>query len=167
MRKDTEETYIRYRDMIWRLALNYAGNPAEAEDILQEVFLSYLKTDTDFQDEEHRKAWLLRVCMNKGKSLYRSPWKKRWISLETMAELDNCQNMNPYEREDYWQLHHELSKLKADDRSLIYLYYFEELPIRKIAELMEKTEGSLRTRLYRLRSKLAESLLKGEESYEF
>ncbi len=73
MKLDVESGYLSYRDMVWRVALNYCTNYADAEDILQEVFLRYLKASTEFQDETHLKAWLLRVTINLGKNLYLSP----------------------------------------------------------------------------------------------
>ena len=52
-----EETVRRYSDMVYRLAFARTGNTADAEDVYQEVFLRYLRSDPQFTSEEHRKAW--------------------------------------------------------------------------------------------------------------
>ena len=69
-----EETVRRYSDMVYRLAFARTGNTADAEDVYQEVFLRYLRSDPQFTSEEHRKAWLLRVTGGGG----RSPSVRRW-----------------------------------------------------------------------------------------
>ena len=68
-----EETVRRYSDMVYRLAFARTGNTADAEDVYQEVFLRYLRSDPQFTSEEHRKAWLLRVTINCAKSFMRRP----------------------------------------------------------------------------------------------
>lgn len=166
MKLDVESCYIKYRDMVWRVALNHCANYAEAEDILQEVFLRYLKADQEYQDETHLKAWLLRVTMNLGKNLHLSPWKKRCLPLEEIAGSASHPAPTPPEREDYFELYQCLAKLKPADRDLIYLFYYEELPMKTIARILGKSEGSLRTRMYRLRKQLALELNEGEEVYE-
>ena len=69
-----EETVRRYSDMVYRLAFARTGNTADAEDVYQEVFLRYLRSDPQFTSEEHRKAWLLRVTINCAKKLHAAPW---------------------------------------------------------------------------------------------
>ena len=70
-----EETVRRYSDMVYRLAFARTGNTADAEDVYQEVFLRYLRSDPQFTSEEHRKAWLLRVTINCAKKLHAAPWR--------------------------------------------------------------------------------------------
>lgn len=166
MKLDVENCYLRYRDMVWRVALNYATSYAEAEDVLQDVFLSYLKAEKTFTDETHLKAWLLRVTINHAKNLHLSPWKKRCLPLEEIAGSESYLALSPPEREDYLELYESLAKLRPIDRNLIYLFYFEELPLKTIADILGKTEGSLRTRIYRLRKQLALELTEGEKAYE-
>ena len=77
-----EETVRRYSDMVYRLAFARTGNTADAEDVYQEVFLRYLRSDPQFTSEEHRKAWLLRVTINcfmrRPGGGGRSPSVRRW-----------------------------------------------------------------------------------------
>ncbi len=62
---------------VYRLALNQTQSPHDAEDICQDVFLRLLKDATAFKDDEHLKAWLLCVAINRCRDLHRSAWKRR------------------------------------------------------------------------------------------
>ena len=65
---ELEDVFERYGNMVYRLAFAYARSKADADDIFQEVFLRYYRRAPAFQSEEHRKAWLLRVTINRAKS---------------------------------------------------------------------------------------------------
>lgn len=67
-----EEVVRRYADTVYRLAYARTGSRADAEDVFQEVFLRYVQKKPVFHDEEHRKAWLIRVTVNVSKSLMAS-----------------------------------------------------------------------------------------------
>ena len=66
----------RYIDTVFRIALNYTKNPADAEDITQNVFLKLYQQEQEFASDEHIRNWLLRVAVNEGKKHVRSPWRK-------------------------------------------------------------------------------------------
>lgn len=75
--QEKEEVIRRYADMVYRLALARTGNRSDADDVFQEVFLRYVQKAPDFTEEEHRKAWLLKVTVNCSVKLLTSFWKKR------------------------------------------------------------------------------------------
>ena len=64
----------KYFDTVYRLALSQTRDSRRADDVLQEVFLRYIKTDKVFESEEHIKAWLLRVTVNSSKSSFTDTW---------------------------------------------------------------------------------------------
>ena len=66
----------RYIDTVFRVALNYLRSPADAEDVTQTVFEKLLREKKVFENEEHIRAWLIRVAVNECKKLLRSPWRK-------------------------------------------------------------------------------------------
>ena len=66
----------RYIDTVFRVALNYLRNPADAEDVTQTVFEKLLREKKTFESDEHVRNWLIRVAVNECKKLLRSPWRK-------------------------------------------------------------------------------------------
>ena len=67
----------RHAPAVYRLAYARTGSRADAEDVMQEVFLRLVKAGPDFDSEEHAKAWLLRVASNCANDLFRLPWRRR------------------------------------------------------------------------------------------
>jgi len=72
----------RYEKMVYGFALARTGSRADADDVFQEVFLRLHRSAPDFANEEHRRAWLLRVTANCARSLLASPWRMRTLPLE-------------------------------------------------------------------------------------
>lgn len=73
-------------DAVYRLALCRLGSRADAEDVFQEVFLRLLRDTTAFEDEEHLKAWLLRVTANRCSDLRRTAWFRHTAPLEALPD---------------------------------------------------------------------------------
>ena len=76
------EVYLEHAMRAWgatvyRLALNQTRSPQDADDVAQDVFLSLLRDPTDFRDDEHLKAWLICVTVNRCRALHRSAWRRR------------------------------------------------------------------------------------------
>lgn len=67
----------RYRDLVYRIAYTYLRNPADADDVAQDVFVQLMRCDVAFESDEHVRRWLARVAINRCKSLFRMSW--RWI----------------------------------------------------------------------------------------
>jgi RNA polymerase sigma factor (sigma-70 family) len=77
-RKDLLQTAMQvHGDTIYRLALTQMNSSADAEDIYQDVFLRLFKQKKSFNSDEHLKAWLLRVTINRCRDMYRSGWTQR------------------------------------------------------------------------------------------
>ena len=76
----------RYLDMVYRIALNWFRNPADAEDAAQNAMLRLWRTDTDFQGEDHLRHWLVRVALNECKRMSQHPWRKRTVPLSECPE---------------------------------------------------------------------------------
>ena len=72
MRRDVSEAenpLLRHRDMVYRVAFSNVKNKADAEDVVQETCVRYLNTQPEFQNEEHEKAWFIRVADRKSTRL--------------------------------------------------------------------------------------------------
>ena len=76
-----QETVEKYSNMVYRLAYFYTNCKYDADDIFQEVFLKYLQNKKQFENEEHKKAWLIKVTINSCKKMWLSCWKRKIISL--------------------------------------------------------------------------------------
>lgn len=151
---DLEQVIRRYADMVYRLAYACMHNHADAEDVFQDVFLRYAEKAPVFTDEEHRKAWLIRVTVNRCRSRYRSSWWKRIVPLDSVVSASVQSFGDP-------ALEEALNKLPAKYRSVIHLHYFENYATNEIAVLLDVPSSTVRSQLARGRRLLAE-LLKGE-----
>lgn len=151
------ETVIqRYGNSVYRLAYAQTHSRADADDIYQDVFLRYFQKRPVFESEEHRKAWLLRVTINRAKSYVTSAWFRLTVPLEECISF-----VEPEEQ----QLDEALGKLRVGDRQLLHLFYYEQLSIREIADLLNRKDATVRTQLTRARQRLGK-LLKGETNDE-
>lgn len=145
----TEKQYIeiveKYADMIYRIAYQKVLNRYDAEDIVQDVFVKLLSSKSYFRDEEHIKAWLIRVtinlCINYNKSLAR----QKTVSVE---QLDI-----PFTQQETGVLE-ELYLLPEDERNILYLYYYEGYKIREIAKILRQKQNTINSKLTRARNKL-------------
>lgn len=150
---DTADMIKSYQNAVYRIAFTYCKNHYDAEDITQEVFLRYLKSGKDFNDEEHLKAWLIRVAMNVSKSFLRSAWSKKTVSISEHENL--CD-----EKQEQPEVYQAVLSLPEKYRSVVLLYYYEDYNVREIAEILRRTETAVQTQLQRariiLKSKLKE-----------
>ena len=83
-RIEFERLTIKYLDMVFRFCLSCVDHREDAEDLTQNVFLKPWKSDQVFADDESVKRWLIRVAVNESRDLFRSPWRKRRISLDDL-----------------------------------------------------------------------------------
>lgn len=154
--EELEQIMQQYGTTVYRLAYSHLRSVSDAEDVYQEVFIRYFRKRPGFDSEEHRKAWLLRVTLNRAKSCATSAWRRHTVPLENQVTFPEPESR---------QLDEALSRLRAGDRSLLHLFYFEELSIREIAQLLGRKEGTVRTQLTRARARLG-TIMKGEDHDE-
>lgn len=150
--EELEQVLEMYGNAVYRLAYAQVRSKADAEDIYQEVFLRYFQKRPKFQSEEHRRAWLLRVTVNRARTVVRSAWFRYTVPLDERVVFTE-----PEER----KLDDALARLSGKDREVLHLYYYEELSVREIGLLLRRKESTVRTQLTRARRRLAE-IVKGE-----
>lgn len=151
-----QELVDRYSAMIYRLAFVRLQSVQDAEDITQEVLLKYIRCGKSFRDEEHRKAWLLKVTVNAIKSLATSAWHRRAVPIEEAGDI-------PEPISDTGGVMQAVAALPENYRTVIHLFYFENLSIKQIAKVIGKTEGTVKSQLSRAREKLRIMIEEGEQ----
>lgn len=154
-REEAAHLVERYGTMVYRQAYARTGSREDAEDITQETFLRLVRAAPDFREEEHCKAWLLRVAANCAGDLHRSPWRRRVVPLEEAGEMSAPE----LESGDMGEV---LLALPEDYRVVVHLYYYEEMSTEEIAHVLGKRKGSIRTRLSRARKRLRQILAETE-----
>lgn len=151
----TETTFTaaaeRHLDMVYRVALNWFRNPADAEDAAQTAMLKLWQADTEFADDEHLRRWLVRVTLNVCRDMARSPWRRRTISLEELPEP-------AFSDEERRSVYREVMALPGKYRVPLYLYYYEGYNVAEIGELLRLNASTVQTRLARARTKLKTTL---------
>ena len=149
-----EETVVRtYADMVYKIAYRYVANPTDVDDVFSETFLTYFKKERVFQDEEHRKAWLIRVTINCAKDLLKG--KSSWEELnEAIAEGKGPAVCS----EEQLDLHQAIRQLRLEYREAICLHYLEGLSVKEISDILGRNENTVKTHLARGREKLRKFL---------
>ena len=148
---DVRRVVELYTPLVYRLAYARTGSHADAEDVCQDVFLTLARKNPDFETEDNRRAWLIRVTINRAASLWRTPWKKR-VVLGDDSALHRAEIVQDEALAD------ALATLSGDDRTLIHLYYYEGFQTDEIAAMLDRRPATVRTQLMRARKRLRAQL---------
>lgn len=140
----------RYKDTVFRIALNYLGNTYDAEDIVQDVLMNLYIKNKHFESDDHAKYWLIRVTINKCKNLLKSSWKSKNIN------LDDIELSTDFERTDQEDLYKAVMELPEKYRTVLYLHYYEDFSVKLIAGMLKINVSAVTTRLSRAREQLKE-----------
>ena len=148
MRQSVQELIERYQNNLYAIAFNICKNPSDAQDVVQE-----------FEDEQHLRAWLIRVAINKAKNMTLTFWHQHKVSLEEYMETLT------FETPESENLFEEVMKLPKKYRIVIHLFYYEDYSVKEISEILKLSQSNVKVRLSRARALLKESL-KGEWNYD-
>lgn len=151
----------KYKNTVYGTAFSQLQNRAEAEDVFQEVFLTYYTKELCFEDEAARKSWLIRATLNLCKKRTSSLWRRRTVPLDDAMGFSDTAAM-PSDEIGIWQA---VNKLKPAYRTVVYLFYFEQQSLKDIAAALGVSAGTVQVRLVRARGKL-KTMLEGEYFYE-
>lgn len=145
------DAVARHQDMVYRIALHWFGVPQDAEDAVQEVFLRLYMEEKPFDGPEHLHRWLIRVTVNVCKDALKSPLRKRRVPMESIPEP-------VFEQPEQRELYREVMALPEKYRTVLDLYYYEELSTKEIAALLGIRQTAVTTRLSRGRELLKQRL---------
>ncbi len=152
MRQPVQELFVRYRNSLYAAAFNVCKNAQDAEDAVQDTFIQYYSSKKEFDNEQHIRAWLIRVAINKAKNTNRTFWKKNRTSLEEYMET------LAFETPESEELFGAVMNLPGKYRIVIHLFYYEDYAIREIAGILNISENNVKVRLSRGRLLLKEKL---------
>ena len=144
-----KEMLDKYSDMVYRIALTRCKNKESAEDVYQTVFLKYSEKMPNFESEEHSKAWFIRVTINLSKDENTSAWNKKVVALDDSIQFETKEDSD---------LFIDTCKLPQNYKSVIYLMYYEGYKVKEISNILNASEGTIKTWLYRAREILKENI---------
>ena len=150
--QDLDTLFHSYGDMVYRLALVRTRSVADAEDVVQEVFLRCLRNNPTFENAEHQKAWLIKVTVNCTKSLLGSAFRRHSVPEDAAGQLVS------EDAESDPTVYDAVMKLPEKYRTAIHLYYYEDYSVKEIADAMRSTESTVKSWLHRARGMLKEEL---------
>ena len=145
-----EAAFRKYADTVYRLAFVRTGSRNDSDDILQEVFLRYMKVWGKMESEEHVKATLIRITVNCSNSWLSSAWFKKTDPLD--------ENIAATEDNSAQSALSEVLKLPVKYRTVIHLHYYMGYSVAEIAELTKTNPSTVKTRLARARGQLKKTL---------
>lgn len=152
MRQSLHELAAMYQDNLFAVAFNICQNTRDAEDVIQDTFVQYYTTKKEFDSEEHIRAWLIRVAVNKAKNVTRTFWRRNKVSIEDFMET------LAFETSESETLFETVMQLPKKYRIVIHLYYYENYSVGEIAKILKLSESNVKTRLMRGRAKLRKVL---------
>ena len=158
-----------YQDRLYNAMVHFCGNAVEAEDVVQEAFVqAYLKL-ASFQRNSAFYTWLYRIAFNTAVSRRRR--KRVETSVDHVREQSGDEPVDPgaapgdrmIREEQVALIHTALSRLSDEHRSILVLRELEGCDYEQIAEVLEISVGTVRSRLHRARTQLKERLEEMED----
>ena len=148
-----------YKDMIYSLAYKMTKNREEAEEISQDTFIKAYKNLDKFKGDSKFSTWLYRIgyhaaldSIKKNKS-HNNSFEINDITFNQIKSVDNI--LEGIERKERAKImNHCLEKLPDEERSIIWMFYYDELSLKEIIEVTDLSEANLKVKLHRARKKL-------------
>ena len=153
----------KYQNMVYTLAHKILGNKEDAEDAAQETFVKCYRALKTYNSQASFSTWLYKITYNHAIDILKKNTRKRNI-VEWKSDLEP--RMIPQHsfdekidlKEIQLLLKETIHRLSPDDQVIVTLYYYEDLPLKEIAEIIGIRENNVKIKLYRIRSKLQELL---------
>lgn len=155
MRLSVDETFRKYGDRLFSAAFSVCQNQADADDVVQDTLIRYYSLGKDYESEQHLKAWLIRVAINRAKDVTSSFWRKNNVAWEDyMGELT-------FEEPEDSLLFEAVMRLPEKYRTVIHLFYYEDYSVEEIAGVLRRPAGTVKSQLSRGK-KLLKNMLREE-----
>lgn len=152
MKPSVEMLVEEYRHNLYVAAFNMYKNAQDAEDVVQDTFIEYLSQRKDFESEQHIRAWLFRVAINKAKNKNHAFFRRNSLPLEDFIETLT------FESAESSELFETVMALPEKYRIVIHLFYYEGYSVNEIADILKLTPDNVKVRLSRERLSLRNTL---------
>lgn len=155
-----ERLFVALRHPIYALCLQLTGNAVDAEDALQECFISAFRGLSKFRGEARISTWLYRIAVREA---LRQKSRRSANQPRILSEPAAPEEANPaVRREEIEQLHGALAKLSAEHRTVLAMFAVQGLSHGEIAETLKIPTGTVWSRLHKARKQLAGQLNRSE-----
>lgn len=144
--KTFEALLTEHRLAVERFVKFRIGNLADAQDVLQDVYLTAFQKFSQLQRQEAFKAWLLSIARNKCGDYFRRQAKRLEIPIEDAPERALSYGWQGPVEENC--VRDTLERLKGKEQQILYLYFWRQLPQAEIAEKLGVPLGTVKSRLY-------------------
>lgn len=149
----------KYQNMVFTLSMKMLKHREESEEVSQDTFIKAYKSLSKFHGESKFSTWLYRIAYNtcldriKKNTKYNSNVEINEITSNQIFQTENVfDSLEHKERSEIIQKC--MDKLPEDERVLVYLFYFEELSLKEIVDVISLAEGNVKVKLFRARKKL-------------
>lgn len=148
-----------YGNDVIRIAYTYLKQKQLAEDVAQDVFIKCYEKMDSFRNESTYKTWLIRITVNRCKDVLKS-WSFKNLYITDLFKPKGT--VSSLEQQVFGNEEHELIskqvvQLPVKLREVIILFYYQDLSIEEISDLLNINPNTVKTRLHRGRLKLKES----------
>ena len=161
------EAMDQYGDYLIRLAFAFVKNKTKAEDIVQESFIRYYITLENFENRSSVKTYLYRITVNECHNYFKS-WAYRKTEISSLVSSITVHKQTPEDdllmQESKQQVAQLVDNLPNKYKEVVWLYYYAELSVKEIGDVLNCSANTVKTRLARGR-KIARLSL-GEEDNE-
>ncbi len=164
------ELVKRHRDRLWAVAMRTTGDPEEAADAVQDALISAYRRADQFRGDSAVTTWLHRIVVNASLDRMRRRAVRPWVPLpEESGEsghravlADEAALVDPRDameaRETSLEIQAALAELPPDQRAAVVLVDLEGYPVEEAARILDCPTGTVKSRCFRGRAKLAERL---------
>jgi len=156
---DTQAVVERLGAMVHAIALTHTGNRGDAEDVFQEVFLTYHRRLPELNGPDHLQAWIITTTVNIARRVASSSWRTKVVPLKPEM-LDLSAAPPRFDSDEQAVLFQALAGLPEIYRTVIHLFYLEDMPVARIAETLDLAPSAVKMRLSRGRAMLRQQLTK-------
>jgi len=133
---------------MYNIARAIVKKDEDCADAMQETILKAYKSLPTLRNPAYFKTWICRILINECNTLLRK--KSKTVSMADPPEAV----FFPKASDEHMDLREAVYRLEEAQRTIVILHYFQDMPIRQIADILELSESTVKTRLYRARMRL-------------